>query len=191
MAQYNLALLYEGGLGGQEDPALAVRWMQAAAQNGVAEAMTAMGLLAYNGRGMAQSNKVAADWLERAALAGDIEGQYLYAVALAEGAGRQRNLLEARLWASKAVALSENEPLEMREERADLLQIIDQMIASTEQHRQQMAQAPDTPKEPLYRPAIEQPQSPISQPPTPSPELSPELADPTPSNKMPRRHLRF
>lgn len=135
-SQYNLALILEGGLicehrrtgSCRADPELAAYWMERAADNGVRQALTSMGLLAFNGRGVDQSARVAADWFEKAAEAGDPEGMFLYAVALAEGTGRTRNIDLAFSWAKKSAALSENEPEPVRFEREALRDQLEEML---------------------------------------------------------------
>ncbi len=100
-AQFNLALIHDGGMLGKRDDELTVRWMRAAADAGMPNAMVAMGLLTHDARASGDS---AADWFERAAKAGDAQGQFLYAVALKEGDGRKKNVKDAKQWVERALA---------------------------------------------------------------------------------------
>ena len=100
-AQFNLALFYESGRAGDDSREKAPGWMRIAAQAGLPEAMTAMGLMVHKGADGAGFS--AADWFEKAAEAGDPQGQFLYAVALAEGHGRKKNRKVALEWLDQAL----------------------------------------------------------------------------------------
>ncbi|MEM9169737.1 MAG: tetratricopeptide repeat protein [Pseudomonadota bacterium] len=106
-AQYNLALIYDADYLGAPDPQATVKWMAAAAKNGLPAAYVAMGLLTHEGRvtpeGGAEVAASAADWFEKAAQAGDPQGQFLFAAALAKGDGRPANRGEALAWLERAL----------------------------------------------------------------------------------------
>jgi uncharacterized protein len=65
-AQNGLGVLYEEGLGLQQDFKLAARWFREAAENGYAFAMANLGLLYRDGRGVPQDDIEAHKWLNLA-----------------------------------------------------------------------------------------------------------------------------
>ena len=70
-AQFNLAAMYEQGLGVAQDDKTAVIWYTKAADQGYARAQNNLGLMYANGRGVAQDNKKAVEWLTKAAEQGN------------------------------------------------------------------------------------------------------------------------
>ncbi|NOX83728.1 MAG: sel1 repeat family protein [Alphaproteobacteria bacterium] len=103
LSQFNLALLYDSELLGAPVPEKTARWMRAAADQAMPDAMVAMGLLTHEGRA-GPGEELAADWFERAAKAGNAQGQFLYAVALSEGDGRAKDVSGALVWVERALA---------------------------------------------------------------------------------------
>ena len=66
-AQFNIGVIYDSGLGLEQDTAEAVKWYRRAAEQGDAEAQTRLGLMYDNGRGVPQDNAEAMKWWRRAA----------------------------------------------------------------------------------------------------------------------------
>lgn len=65
-ASLSLGILYERGLGVEQDDKLAANYYRVAAEAGVARAQHQVGLLFRDGRGAQQDDRTAADWLRRA-----------------------------------------------------------------------------------------------------------------------------
>lgn len=103
-SQYNLALLYDSKLLGKPDPAKTHHWMKAAAENGMAAANVALGLMAHNGGGSDASGAIPAEYFAKAAEAGDPQGMFLFAVALAEGDGLEKDETTAVFWLDSVLA---------------------------------------------------------------------------------------
>ncbi len=117
-AQFNLALLADANVGAPPQDATLedekiVRFMRAAAENGLPDAMVAMGLLTHDGRA-GKTEEIAADWFERAALTGSAQGQFLYSVSLSEGDGRAKDPDQALIWVERALANKAGLDAEMR-----------------------------------------------------------------------------
>ena len=104
LAQYNIAYMYQKGLGTAANDAAACTWFsQAAAQNDVA-AIVATGRCYAEGKGVAQDLSLAAALYLRAAVNGDPQAQYLYAQAQEIGLGVKPNQELALQWYKKAAA---------------------------------------------------------------------------------------
>lgn len=69
--QYNLALMYEQGIGVAKDEKEAVAWYRKAAEQGNANAQFNLGVLYENGRGTTVDFAQANQWYRRAAVQGD------------------------------------------------------------------------------------------------------------------------
>src|SRR5262249_22374167 len=69
------------------DSAEARRWALAAAEQGVASAMTRLGMLYHNAIGVERDPANAAEWWTRAAAGGDARGQAMLGAALCLAAG--------------------------------------------------------------------------------------------------------
>lgn len=65
-AKFNLAVLYEKGLGVPQDYTQARQWYQKAAADGVVEAQYNLGMLYKNGRGIPRNYKKAAQYFRQA-----------------------------------------------------------------------------------------------------------------------------
>ena len=66
-AQFNLGVMYENGLGVEQDKAEAVKWYRRAAEQGNAIAQYNVGLMYFDGQGAAQDDAEAVKWWRRAA----------------------------------------------------------------------------------------------------------------------------
>lgn len=104
MAQNNLAVLYQDGLGTKADSAAAFKWYKKAAMQGHAEAQFMTGLMYSEGNGTAQNYAEAAKWYKKAALQNHPEAQNNLAARYATGTGVKRDLAEAKKWYAKAAA---------------------------------------------------------------------------------------
>ncbi len=100
LAQFNLGLLYELGLGAEADAGEAIRWYRRAAEQGVPAAQNNLGAIFKTGRGVAPDDAQAFAWYRRAAEQGFTEAQYNLAVLYDTGQGVERNLVEAYRWFS-------------------------------------------------------------------------------------------
>lgn len=104
LAQYNIAYMYQKGLGTAANDAAACTWFsQAAAQHDLA-AIVATGRCYAEGKGVAQDLSLATALYLRAAVNGDPQAQYLYAQAQERGLGVQPNTELALEWYKKAAA---------------------------------------------------------------------------------------
>lgn len=103
-AQYNLAVLYEDGLGVAADARQALDWYRKAAAQGHAEAQFVAGLMYAEGRGTEQDYAQAAAYYRQAAQQGHAEAQNNLAARYASGTGVPRDLAEARKWLAAAAA---------------------------------------------------------------------------------------
>ena len=104
LAQYNIAYMYQKGLGTAANEAAACTWFsQAAAQNDLA-AIVATGRCYAEGKGVAQDLSLAAALYLRAAVNGDAQAQFLYAQAQERGLSVQPNQELALQWYKRAAA---------------------------------------------------------------------------------------
>jgi len=69
-AQYNLALIYDRGIGVKNDDSKALKWYRLAAEQGYAEAQYNLGMMYYFGKGVDQDNIKAYQWIILAAADG-------------------------------------------------------------------------------------------------------------------------
>lgn len=102
-AQYNLALLYHGGLGTEKDLGEARRWYTLAAQQGNDDAQYNLGVLYAQGQGVMRSNREAALWWRQAAAQGHAPAQFNLGVMYAYGRGVEKDVgMALRLWRQAA-----------------------------------------------------------------------------------------
>ena len=71
MAQHNLALMYENGMGVTKDCSEAAKWYRLAAEQGLASSQNNFGALLEAGDGVQQDFSAALEWYRRAEQAGD------------------------------------------------------------------------------------------------------------------------
>jgi hypothetical protein len=98
LAQSNLGLMYEQGLGVVQDYAEAVRWYRAAAEQGNEFAQLDLGWMYENGRGVAQNYAEAARWYRAAAEQGDELAQHNLGRMYYNGLGVAQDDAEALRW---------------------------------------------------------------------------------------------
>ena len=103
-AQYNLAVLYDKGVGVPQDYAEAAKWYLAAAGNGHLDAQANLGFAYEQGRGVALNYAEAAKWYRAAAERGDVAAQANLGTLYANGWGVARNDVLAHMWLNLAVS---------------------------------------------------------------------------------------
>jgi TPR repeat protein len=97
-AQYNLATLYDQGLGTQNDPALALLWYRTAAEAGSPLAANNLGYFFEYGLGVPQDDGAALAWYRKAAAAGLATAQNNLAIMHQLGRGTRRDFKAAARW---------------------------------------------------------------------------------------------
>lgn len=96
-AEFQLACLYNSGLGGQQDPVKAVFYMTKAANADLPQAETTLGLWYANGNGVEANPATAIDWYSKA-VNKDPNAAVLLSLAYASGNGAEQNPTEAYKW---------------------------------------------------------------------------------------------
>ena len=104
IAQNNIAVLYEEGLGVPRSDKEALKWYKKAAQQGQAEAQFMVGLFHAEGRGTTQNYQQAFEWYSKAAKQGHADAQNNLAMRYASGTGVKQNVKLAKFWFAKAAA---------------------------------------------------------------------------------------
>jgi hypothetical protein len=102
LAQANLGVMYEEGLGVAQDYTEAVRWYQRAAERGYSPVQYNLGLMYSNGKGVAQDDAEAARWYRKAAERGHPVAQAKIGVMHFEGKGVTQDYTEAHMWLNLA-----------------------------------------------------------------------------------------
>ncbi|MDQ2930609.1 MAG: PEGA domain-containing protein [Gemmatimonadota bacterium] len=101
-AQRNLAVIYDQGLGVNQDPAQAAIWFKKAAQTGNRDATFQLASMYEQGRGVPKDPKQALDWYRKAALLGDADSQVKLGRAYLSGDGVDKDEGEASAWFQRA-----------------------------------------------------------------------------------------
>jgi hypothetical protein len=104
VAQFNLGLSFEKGLGVAVNKAEAAKWYKRAAEAGVAEAQCQLGELYETGSGVAVDKVAAAKWYKRAAYAGIAHAQFRLGVCYHYGSGVAYDKAEAFKWHKRAAS---------------------------------------------------------------------------------------
>lgn len=102
VAQYDVALLYQSGLGVPRDYALAAKWFGAAADRGFAEAQFSLGNLYAAGKGVTRNYGESAKWFRRAAEQGHSGAQHNLAIAYYKAQGAEYDKNQAYFWLTLA-----------------------------------------------------------------------------------------
>jgi TPR repeat protein len=102
LAQYNLAIMYEEGLGVKQDYKEAFRWYGESAKNGFPPALNNLASMYRKGKGIPRDYQKAFSLYYKAAEKGDDFAQYNLGYMYANGQGIQRNNTEAVKWFTKA-----------------------------------------------------------------------------------------
>lgn len=101
-AQFNLALLYENGLGVERDGVIAAQWYRRAGEQGDRTAQAYLGEMHAQGLGVARDDVEALVWYRRAAELGHPAAQYNVGVFYAMGRGVAPNDVQAYAWLTVA-----------------------------------------------------------------------------------------
>ncbi|MBN2887250.1 MAG: sel1 repeat family protein [Chromatiaceae bacterium] len=94
-AQYRIAIMAQNGLGMVANPALALRYMRAAAEAGLGLAQHGLGFMYMEGECTAPDPEQAVAWFSRAADQGLIGSLTTLAMMYEQGRGVERNQAEA------------------------------------------------------------------------------------------------
>jgi hypothetical protein len=89
-------------LGMPQDYARAAFWYRKAAERGIAEAQSKLGLLYHNGQGVPQDDSQAALWFRKAAEQGDAGAQSELGILYLLGRGVRQDFAQAALWFRRA-----------------------------------------------------------------------------------------
>jgi hypothetical protein len=104
-AQLRLGMAYLNPQGGAEpDPALALKWIQRAADQGYADAQYALGAVHHAGRGALQSFPIAFKWFELAAQQNHADAQHSLGVMYRTGQGVPVDKSKAYIWFNLSAA---------------------------------------------------------------------------------------
>ncbi|WP_051261243.1 tetratricopeptide repeat protein [Desulfovibrio inopinatus] len=103
-AQHNLGVLYDEGLGVEQNALEAAKWYQQAAENGVPGAAFNLGAMYDEGYGVEQDFAEAAKWYRAAADAGVVDAQFNLGLLYAIGQGVPQDYEKAYYWVSLASA---------------------------------------------------------------------------------------
>ena len=105
LAQYSLGVLYDRGEGVTQDAREMVKWIRLAAEQGLARAQCSLGHFYSKGEGVTQNATDTVKWYRLAAEQGHNDAQfYLGDAYLYERGGVVKNIREAYIWHSIAVA---------------------------------------------------------------------------------------
>ena len=119
--QHNLARLYELGLGVEKNYAEAFRLYKAAADQGLAPSMQAVGGFYYDGKGVPQNYDEALKWYRKAAERGFAQSQYNLGVMYYTGTALTQSNAQAYLWFALAAAAGDALAPAARDEAAKKL----------------------------------------------------------------------
>ena len=119
IAQYELAILHEQGLGTTRDEDAARTWHERAAENGNVQAM--FDFASYNAEDTTspQSDAVAAEWFRKAAETGHTNSQYNLALMFATGRGVSPSQMEALYWLELAALGGDTDAAEAASQLVD------------------------------------------------------------------------
>jgi len=101
-AQFNLALLYQFGIGVEKSIKDAVYWYEIAARAGDAKAQNNLGHLFYEGQSVLKDVPRAVELFEKSARQGNANAQLNLSRAYTSGVGIQLDLLKGYIWLSMA-----------------------------------------------------------------------------------------
>jgi S1-C subfamily serine protease len=107
-AEYQLGLMYWGGIGVATNYPTAIKWLREAADQGVSDSQEMLGHAYEIGLGVPKNYSEAAKWYRRAAEQGDMVAQMSLAEFYQDGTGVPKNNIEAYKWYNLAAAHSGN-----------------------------------------------------------------------------------
>ena len=96
--------MYFTGFGIDQDDAEAVRWYQAAAEQGYVLGQVRLGFMYAQGRGAAQNDPEAARWYQAASKQGHRNAQYNLGNMYASGEGVAQDFVTAHMWLNIAAS---------------------------------------------------------------------------------------
>ena len=114
-AQFNLALMYDNGVGVLQDDAEAVKWYRKAAEQGHASAQNFLGYMYSKGQGVPQDYAEAVKWYRKAAEQGDADAQTNLGYMYGKGRGVLQDYVKAHIWYSLAAAQGGDQAAKNRE----------------------------------------------------------------------------
>lgn len=101
-ALFNVAYMYENGMGIPKDSAEAFLWYRRAAEDGHLESQYRLGRRLYHGIGVEKDHSAAAKWIRKAADNGHAASQYSLGWMYTNGSGLQKNAQKAASWFLKS-----------------------------------------------------------------------------------------
>lgn len=101
-AQYNLGILYQYGLGIENDFAVAALWYRRAAEQYHPNAQAKLGYLLARGLGIAKDLAKSARWFREAAEQGVADARFNLGLMYAMGSGVERDRVQALMWLNLA-----------------------------------------------------------------------------------------
>ena len=107
VAQHNLGVIYENGLGVPQNYAEAVKWYRLAAEQGYGPSQFNLGLLYDKGRGVSQNDVEAVKWYSLAANQSNAAAQVNLGVLYAQGRGVKKDYVRALMWFNLSAAQGE------------------------------------------------------------------------------------
>lgn len=114
VAQYNLAVSYDLGIGVEQDIEKAVFWYRKAAEQNDSDAQVMLAACLHNGEGVEKNFEEAAEWFKRAAELGSAEAQYQTALYYIEGRSVPRDFVRAYAFLNLAEAQSDARAKELK-----------------------------------------------------------------------------
>ncbi|GAB3341636.1 hypothetical protein GCM10027299_55990 [Larkinella ripae] len=102
LSQFQLAYMYNLGLGVKKNYFQAANWYLKSAEQGDANAQFNLGVLYNNGDGVKQSYSQAAKWYQKSADQGYASAQYNLGILYYKGTGVRKDVEQAKIWIEKA-----------------------------------------------------------------------------------------
>ncbi len=102
VAELNLGILANAGVGMPKDDAQAATWFRMAAEQGDPGAQNHLGFAYEHGLGIAQNHAEALGWYHKAAAQDDAEAQFNLAIMTERGEGTAKDQMEAVRWLRKS-----------------------------------------------------------------------------------------
>ena len=95
-AQFNLGVMYRGGIGVPQNDYMAVKYYTLAAKQGLVNAQALLGSMYRGGKGVTKDDKIAIKWFTLAAEQGDADAQYFLGVMYRRGV--LQDYIYAHMW---------------------------------------------------------------------------------------------
>jgi hypothetical protein len=102
IAQHNLGVMYQHGIGVHQSFPEALKWFRKAAEQGKVGSQINLGVMYHEGQGVAQDHAVAFEWFQKAAKQGHASGQNNLGLMYFQGHGVPQDNAEAVKWWQKA-----------------------------------------------------------------------------------------